>query len=199
MNIAGHGSEVTTQRTTAGASQRLLPVFRLPLYLHVTLVILAVTAVVLMGWVVLVRQPVQPENPVAPYAEIFPGQPRSALMNLSCPSFLGTSPTESWVRDYCALTPQKSAFWQVSVVIKDSIVQRTDFAVRKDNLTLGDLVFLWGRPEVRVRQKLAVFEWEKLGIIGIGWTESRQVSYFTPVTRLSISSPSASSPLTTYR
>jgi hypothetical protein len=184
LSVASRRRHFTVPKLTTP----IVPI-RLPAYLYLALALLAVTAVVVMGWVVLVRQDVQLSNPFSNYAEIFPGQGRNALISLdfSCNAYPYYSLDSTWKDyEYCTGTLEKGTFWLISATLKNGRVQRTDFVVRKGALTLGDLMFLWGRPQVRLYRKSAHFEWPSLGISASGSVESRQFSYFIPVTRVSI-------------
>lgn len=164
---------------------------RLPLYLHLALAFLALTTLVAAGWAALVRQNIEPANPFSIYTEILPGQERDALIQQAF-----VCSTDPYYRldyglkdnEYCARPLPEGSFWLITSTVRDGVIRRTDFLARNGALTLGDLMFLWGRPRVRLYRQSARFEWPSLGISASGWAESWQFSYHMQVTRISINS-----------
>lgn len=185
MNTITRSGVAARQRSSA-ISVYPLPVIRLPVYLHVALLMLTPLVVVLTGWVVLIRRESPPANPFSAYAEIFPRRPSNSLIKqeFSCVSTRpDTNPIDT---QYCTHESESGLFWLITSTIKEGVIRRTDFKVREGALTLGDVMFLWGRPQVRRYQQSVLLEWPNLGISGTGWAENRQFSYYMPVTRISI-------------
>ena len=121
---------------------------KLPLYLRCTLILCTCTAVLVAGPVVLMRHnPLR--NPFALYARLFPGQSAAAVTRW--PFVCRFTPTESPSPadiETCVLNPPDGPFSEVYVIILGQLINQTGFEVRGKELSLGDLVMLWGQPEI---------------------------------------------------
>jgi hypothetical protein len=160
-----------------------LPILILPAYRYLMLLMIGILAVGLVGWAAAVRLNVQFPDPFAAYTDIFPGQPRSAVIarGFSCQS----SP------QYCTAAPADGPFFLVAVTLANDSVRRLDFTVRQNTLVMGDLPLAWGRPRIQIYQESVILNWTALGVSANGWAASRHFDYFMPLVRISFSRASS--------
>jgi len=97
-------------------------------------------------------------NPFAAYADVFPGQPKSAAVErgFSCPAGIFRAPEE-----YCFLRVARGEIYQVGVKISGGIIRQTDFTLRNQTLRLGDLILLWGMPQCNSGN----YAWPSRGVV----------------------------------
>jgi hypothetical protein len=81
------------------------------------------------------------EDPLAPYASIFPSNTRHGLSNYM-PSLTYGFTFSEW--QYYTFTPSDGVVRSISVNIREGRIIGTYFSV--NNILLGDLVGLWGLP-----------------------------------------------------
>jgi hypothetical protein len=179
MNMVIRTMRVTRQRVPTAIA---MPPMNLPVYVSLALLLAVVMAIVVMSWVIPVRQDIEPTTPFSDYATIWPGQPRSAVvaMGISCNPYNSTGRS-----DYCTHAPAASPFSLIGVTVLDGVVSRVDFAVREGALTVGELALLWGRPHIRLYRQSATLEWHDIGASATGWAENARFSYFMPVSSIS--------------
>ena len=121
-----------------------------------------------------------PPNPFAAYADILPGQPRSAAVErgFSCPVsfFFGNAPSDT--DEMCILNPAAGKFQQVQVSIARGVIGQARFIMREDSLKLGDLTILWGVPQVYELDHSLYFAWPGMGVTASSLRHLGRVSPF---------------------
>lgn len=178
MNITTQTGNLTQERPRRHVR---IPTARLPIYVRLMLLTSALMTVGVIGWTIVLRQDVEFSNPFAEYAEILPGQPRSAVIALqfSC--------NDTYVPVYCTHAPATGDFSLVTATLSGDVVKRVDFMVRNGALVVGELPLAWGRPHVQVYGQSVNLEWPDIGMRAGGHAQNRRFSYFVPLFRLSIS------------
>lgn len=128
-----------------------------------------------------------PPDPFSAYADVFPGQPRSAAtaFGFSCPASYFNPDTARFPVETCVFWPATGPFSQIRVTIWDGIIRRLDFAVRENSLTLGDSLFLWGTPEVLRNGDWVHIRWPDHPIIALVWLHRGHFTYFQTLSTIS--------------
>jgi hypothetical protein len=126
----------------------------------------------------------QISDPFAAFADVFPGQPKSAATarGFSCPAGTYGSPNE-----HCMLYLKGSVFSHVGVDVVDGTIRYSSFTVRKSTLRVGDLVLLWGMPDIEARGDVVVLRWHRIDTIAIGTSSIGKFSLLLGVNRVSVS------------
>jgi hypothetical protein len=106
-------------------------------------VFLGSTAVCLVARVELGTVDVRGHDIFAPYADIMPGQRFSNAhkYGFDCVEDISTG-------DYCSYRPPSGLFIIISLTGRGYIIQHTEFGIRKNGLVAGDLMALWGQPDI---------------------------------------------------
>ena len=178
--------EHITQNRTFPRWERPTLSFKLPLYQRCVLVLLAGFTVIASGTQMILAQTttVPRENPFAAFADIFLGQPRSAIEagGFTCPvSSFGGSTDE-----HCIMSLKSNVFSSAGVDIVDNVIHYITFNVRKNTLRVGDLVLLWGMPEIVVRGRQVLMRWHQSSIFAAATSYTGKFSPRLPVTSVSI-------------
>jgi hypothetical protein len=104
------------------------------------------------------------EDPFAPYADLWPGAPKSALIEgeFSCSrtAILG---------EYCVMAPRDGPYSQIDAVILNGLITQIGFNVRENRVTVGDLVLRWGRPKRQLTRtdQGGILSWPSHGVVAI--------------------------------
>lgn len=161
------------------------------MYLLVAVITLTGFTTVGLGAIVFAQHGDPPANPFAAYADIFPGQPGSAVVarGLSCAA---NAHNYYQSEDYetCILDPTASAFSQIWVGISNGIIEQTDFVIQDQRLRVGDLTSILGANYRRNRSPLVAFYWR--GRSTLAWINTDQMSPFSPVWKLTFTNMSVS-------
>jgi hypothetical protein len=124
-----------------------------------------------------------PSNPFASFADVLPGQPRSALVarGFSCPVsfFIATDPDVT--DETCVFYQAIDIFRQVQVTVSQGVIRHLTFIMRENALTIGDLAALWGNPEVQEYGRSVDLFWRSHGVYAIASNISGRFSPFLPV------------------
>ena len=124
-----------------------------------------------------------PSNPFVAYADIFPGQPASAIeaRRFSCPSVYDDYQPPTGL--YCTLTPVDDVFSNVTVVIFGGTIHQMTFIMRENRLTVGDLELIFETRAVHKFPHVAYFALPRQGSFAITDTidYARRLSVFLPV------------------
>lgn len=137
-------------------SASYIPRLRLSPRLLTVVILLIGFGVVSLGLMVLARYTPAPTNPFPAYADVFPGQPMSAVeaRAFSC----------SVDHDYylyadiaCILTPTEGVFSSIQIVVSGGIIRRITFIMRDNTLLVGDLARFLGMPTVHRLYRTAYF------------------------------------------
>jgi hypothetical protein len=121
-----------------------------------------------------------PFDPFAPYADILPGQSPDAVLQRGFNCRFNITPVYN---ESCTLTLETGIFSEIRVWIARDTgwVSRVVFIPREKTLTLGDLVFLWGSPEIAIYSQLANLRWRNVHIVAIPQTSHDYSSYWLPI------------------
>ena len=152
--------------------------FRVPAYLRLVFLLLigfsvASLLVRTLAFTVLVSP-----NPFTAYADIFPGQPDSAIQSraFSCRSQPEEHPVPTGLS--CAFVPTEGIFSKITVITSQSAIQNTIFEIREKNLRVGDVELFLKIQPVSNFSKIAYFTWPILKY-------ARRSSLFFPVWSIS--------------
>ncbi len=155
---------------------------KLPVYLRIAFVLLIGLGASTCGVVVLVHSIIQPTSPFASLTDVFPRKPRSAIeaQGFTCP------PTDEDASEYdtgstCVLWPKAGPFAQVGVVVAEGVTRQTIFTMRENTLRVGDLMVLWGKPEIRTYSRSVYLLWRSRRICAWVRDYSGQMSPFLHV------------------
>jgi hypothetical protein len=128
-------------------------------------------------------------EPFVSLADLFPGQPRSAVeaRGFSCMVIgFGT------YAETCLLLPNTGIFSEIGVTTSPlGYVNSSYFRLREDTLRLGDLAALWGRPEVYDQYEYLLFSWFG-GSVNATSAYTGRFSFLLPVDRVFFEIPNVS-------
>jgi hypothetical protein len=158
--------------------------FQMPPYLLVVFSLLVGFAVVSLGVWALGQSAVPLPNPFAAFADVFPGQPRSAAQMrgfLCLTSAYGSEPNE-----YCSVDLARGIVSQIDVYIAEDLIDEISFRLREDTLRVGDLMLIWGTPEIRENGHSVYFYWRSMGVTAMVTEYFGRFSHFLPVRRVII-------------
>lgn len=158
---------------------------KLPVYLRIALVLVIGLGASTCGVVVLLRSTTQPTNPFASFADLLPRTPRSAIQawGFVCPQS-GEDDFEHYMGSTCILWPTEGLFAQVDVVISEGDIRQTVFTVSEDTLRVGDLMVLWGTPEIRRYSRSVYLLWRSHRTFAWASDYPGQMSPFLPVWKI---------------
>ena len=123
-------------------------------------------------------------NPFAAFADIFPGEPQSAV---DARAFICTRGLYDYLpNQHCSLDTAAGAFTQVGVVVADGVIDEISFRLRDDTLQVGDLMLLWGIPEVVAQRHAVYLYWHERHVIALVRDYSGEFSLFLRVRRVTI-------------
>jgi hypothetical protein len=127
-------------------------------------------------------------DPFAAFADYFPGQPVDMRLlearGFSCRYQAVLIPAD--LGAYCWRGLAAGPFSWVYVTIWDGIVKRLDLDVHANSLVMGDLVLLWGRPQLIINGNFVNVSWRADGITrGLGWSQNERFTYFQPLSLIS--------------
>jgi hypothetical protein len=177
--------ELTARASAYLYLERFNLVPQLPARLLVVLVMLVGFTGVNVAAMGLGGQATRPPDLFSSFADVFPGQPRSAVVARGFSCAMGTYPVLP--DEYCTLSPAAGAFTQVGAVVSHGIVIRTDFILRSGSLRFGDLAELWGVPENQEYEghHVADYFWHGKGVSASAFFDTGRFSLFLPVRSVS--------------
>ena len=155
------------------------PSFMLTPYLLLSILFVGFAAVIIsMG---ALEQPiVPPTNPFSAYADIFPGQPESALEGREFSCFADDRSYDHDPSDTtCILHPESGVFLSLQVIISKGMIRQITFLTHENILTIGDLALILDTRDFHWTQRLASFSWR--GKLGYAWLVGRRRSFFRRV------------------
>ena len=119
-----------------------------------------------------------PPNPFATYADIFPGQPDSAIQSraFSCRIQPEEHPIPTGI--LCSFVPTEGIFSKIKVITSQSAIQNTIFEIREKNLRVGDVEAFLKIQTMPNFSKIVYFTWPVLKY-------PRRSSWFFPVWSIS--------------
>ena len=104
-----------------------------------------------------------PPDPFPDYADIFPGQPASAIetRTFSCEAIYNynhdlTKDTEP-MQELCTFIPAEGVFSSVEASLSGGIIYQLTFIMRDNTLQVGDLAQLLGMPPIHRFKRTAYF------------------------------------------
>ncbi len=118
------------------------------------------------------------------YTQVFPGQARSAVLAHGFSCAIGTYPVLP--DESCTLNPAGGIFLQIQAVVSHGKIRQITFIPRKDMLRLGDLVALWGRPEIHDYGASTVLQWPTAGVVASQIPRIGRLSLFSPLWNVTI-------------
>jgi hypothetical protein len=126
-------------------------------------------------------------NLFAPYADIMPGQPRDAVSRRGFECQFTPVPS---LGEFCSLAREIGGFSDIKVWIAQDggLVRKVDFRLHVRTLTLGDLVLLWGKPEIAIYAQTVNFRWANAHVTAIPQAYPGHLSYWLPITYVTFES-----------
>ena len=144
---------------------------RFPWYVRVVICVMIAGSIFVLGMTLLAQGEIA--NPFAAYSDLFSDAARQAALTQG---FACVTP------GYCARRDAKGAFSGIMLRWTGERVSEIDFSMRDKALSSGDLVLLWGRPEIRLYCETAVAAWPDRHITSLlSPSQNGGVSYFSPV------------------
>jgi hypothetical protein len=159
------------------------PSLILPPYALVVFVVVTAFAAVNAGVGALAGYMSTPFDPFAAFADVFPGQSRSAVAarGFSCPSANAHDTYQDLSEETCTLSPESGPFSRVELVLSGDTISQIGFMMRDDMLKIGDLMRLWGKAEVQEYSRSVYLFWRSRGIVALAPWHTGQFSVFLPV------------------
>ncbi len=153
---------------------------QLPLYLRLMFSLVVSMMVIVAGVMTFTRLMQPPANPFAPYADILPGHPKEVALERGFTCFTNVfDDGESCSRRDEPASPLFSA---VHLSTLGDRIHTLGFTTSVNTLTLGDLVLLWGRPDIQLRGYVAQMQWPSPNVTALAVLSSgRPLNHFTPV------------------
>ncbi len=122
-----------------------------------------------------------PFNPFAPYADILSAQSPDTFLQrgFNCP-FKRTSTFDDTI---CFLALDNGVFLRIHARFpyNSDQVSTLIFIPRDNAVLLGQLVLLWGKPELLGSSQYANFQWPSRHIIAVPQSDNSQFSYWLPI------------------
>jgi hypothetical protein len=125
----------------------------------------------------LARTGVPSSNPFDSFAYVFPGQP---VGDLEAQGFTCVSDADA-PDGRCFLILPTGAFSRIAAATSGGIVVQVAFTTRDDRLRVGDLIALWGRPEIDVYRRAVYLYWRSRNIFALASRHTGSFSIFLPV------------------
>jgi hypothetical protein len=79
----------------------------------------------------------------APYSDVMPGQPFTHAQQYGFDCI-----EDNHVGEQCSYRPTTGLFNIISLMGQGHIIQHTEFGIRQNSLVAGDLIALWGQPDI---------------------------------------------------
>jgi hypothetical protein len=165
--------------------------FRLPPYLWAVLVMVIGFTALITGVRALAHDGLPSTNPFASFSDVFPGRTRTGIEALG---FLCR--THPWSdgagtpEELCESRPYSGPFSLISLSITQGHIRSSIFVARAGALQVGDLLALWGRPEVRPNGHVPHLAWRRRGIGAVITSYHGAFSLFLYVWKVYLSIPS---------
>lgn len=137
---------------------------------------ITVGAVILTLAVTILARREAPADPFSVYLDILPGKPRSAVIE------------RGFACETCAYRPTSGAFSRIVVVVANGSIVSATFTARENQVTVGDLVLLWGTPNIQSRGRFASLNWSSPGaVVSVILPQNRRLPWFLPVSSILVS------------
>ena len=155
------------------------------LTLRGAMLVLAMLSTSVMALVTIPNNQPTPD-PFAPYAGILLGQTHDSISHpeFDCQFDYMTSLEES-----CRLTLENGIFSEIYIwIAQDTGRIKVAFMPREKTLTLGDLMLLWGKPEIAIYSKTINFRWPNAHVTAVLQAYPGHISYWLPITYVAFES-----------
>ena len=123
----------------------------------------------------------QPFDPFAAYVDILPGKPLDSTYRhgFKCNSIYSAVS----LRESCSTTLKIGIFSDIEVlnIPYTGLISRVVFRPHENLLLLGDLILLWGKPDITFFNRMAHLRWRDRGVVAILQTNRRHLSYWAPI------------------
>ena len=152
----------------------------LPRYLLVALVLVGGFMVPFLGIRVLGKDSTLPD-PLVAAADILSGQSES---DLQAHGFLCSSTNLNNVdstKEWCVTNPPTGMFSTVAALFKNGVRSNVILTLREDTLSVGDLVRLWGKPQIYQHDSWGQIEWHSNDDMDLAASYKGEYSLFRPV------------------
>jgi hypothetical protein len=156
---------------------------RLPWFVRIALVVLTSIAIVVIGVIMASHRAVS--DPFLAFNDLFGDDARQAALSrgFTCrdSSFSGLPLTS-----HCAQRDTDRIFSGIYMRMSGNVANEISFSLRENAPTLGDLVLLWGEPEIQQSCAVVVIFWPAHHIRGFAAPlPAGRISYFLPVQSVS--------------
>jgi hypothetical protein len=162
------------------------PIPRLPRFLRLVLIVVSGFTVANVGVRAMGRVTASlPSNPFAAFADIFPGNPGSAIEAYAFACLDNNSYYGNAAEQQCYFYPADSDFSTIDVLIYQGTIIRTTFLPRESEMTVGDLAVLLETNELTDFSNLSAFVLSENVVISRTATRPGQGSPYLPVLSVS--------------
>jgi hypothetical protein len=106
-----------------------------------------------------------PPDPFEAYADLFPGQPRSAAVasGFSCPASFFNPGAVPLPIETCVFWPVTGPFSQIIVSVSQDEIRQLRFILRGTALKMPDLIAWWGAPLIEDVGEVRQYHWTVRG------------------------------------
>jgi hypothetical protein len=158
---------------------------RLPWFAWITLSLLTSITIIVMGVIVATRREVS--NPFSDFGELFGDEARQAAVarGFTCQDRELNSRLQT-LSGYCAQRDADTMFSGIYMWMSGNVADEISFSLRENALTLGDLMLLWGEPEIQLSCTVVAITWPAHRIHGFAAPPPNgQIGYFLPIRSVS--------------
>lgn len=152
--------------------------FQLSVLPRLAVALVVTFAVLIGGFSLAPRSTPLPVDPFAPFADVLPGSPRSAVVARGFACAMATYPILP--DEYCTLDLETGIITHIGVVVSRQTVTRTDYTLREGALRLGDLALAWGSPNA-LNRRLGWAFWTGSGGYASAAFSGWRNPYFLPI------------------
>ena len=148
-------------------SINVAPSFKFLPYLRLALILLSGLALTNLGMRAFAQSTqfsAPPPNPFLEYADIFPGQPISAVEARTFSCWSNHNYYDSLERA-CSSELTSGVFATVDMLTSDDTIREITFTLRENIFNVGNLVLLFGNPNFRAYPHKVFFFWNNLFVI----------------------------------
>jgi hypothetical protein len=148
-------------------------------YLHLMLWSAVTVFGVMSGFVLLIRSPEASTNPFSTYMEwLQPGIDADKFNGFSC------EPGDRSATDRCIYRGQGDEAFDVIVAVPYGRVEQINMKARTEDILLGNLIAIWGRPMVQRQLHFTTFSWPRDHITATSRVTTDDLNYFVPIEQI---------------
>jgi hypothetical protein len=152
----------------------------LPLYFWLMSYLLISVTIIVFGVILAAKQEIS--DPFSVFSDLFGDDARQAALALGLTCRDTGLRSHPQVADSCARNITHDVFSGVYLRLSGSVTSEISFWLQQNTLTLGDLVLLWGKPEIRLYCETVVAFWPGRAATGFtAHTRTGRISYYMPV------------------